>query len=147
MDRHRVVTAVATALLLVAVAACGGSSTSSPSAEASVAPTEAPVPTDAASSVPSDVPASPTPAPHTTATALCPGVAMRKQPKAAADVLVRTKVGQKVRIVEVVMGDAYTAGSCGMSGNSWLKVDRIGGKSVKTLYGVPFGYVAAGFFQ
>ena len=147
MDRHRVVTAVATALLVVSVAACGGSS-ASPSIGASVAPSEAPVPTGAPSAAaPSDVPASPTPAPRTTATALCPGVAMRKQPKADADVLVRAKAGQKVRIVEVVMGDAYTAGSCGMSGNSWLKVDRIGGKSVKTLYGVPFGYVAAGFFQ
>jgi hypothetical protein len=140
------VIAVATALLLVSVAACGGSS-ASPSVEASVAPSEAPVPTDAPSAVPSGAPASPTPAPRTTATALCGGIAMRKQPKADADVLVRTKAGQKVRIVEVVMGDAYTAGSCGMSGNSWLKVDRIGGKSVKTLYGVPFGYVAAGFFQ
>jgi hypothetical protein len=146
LDRHRVVIAVATALLLVSVAGCGGSS-ASPSAAASVAPSEAPVPTDAPSAVPSGVAASPTPAVRTTATALCGGIAMRKQPKAAADVLVRTKAGQKVRIVEVVMGDAYTAGSCGMSGNSWLKVDRIGGKSVKTLYGVPFGYVAAGFFQ
>ncbi len=146
MDRHRVAAIAASAFLVVMLAGCGGSA-ATPSPEASEAATEAPVPSDVASTQPSDAAGSPSAAPHTTATALCPGVAMRKQPKTDGDVIVRSKAGTKVRVVQVVIGDAYTAGSCGTSGDSWLKVDRIGGKSVKTLYGVPFGYVAAGFFQ
>ena len=90
---------------------------------------------------------SPSAAANTTAAALCGGVALRKDPKTDGEVLVRAKAGTKVRVVEVVKGDAYEAGSCGVSGDSWLKVDRIGGKSIKVQYGVPFGYVAAGFFQ
>jgi hypothetical protein len=145
LDRHRVVAVAIAAVLLTSVAACGGSAAVSPST--TPAPTEAPVP---ASTTPSESPsqtATAVPAPHTTATAACAGVAMRKEPKGDAAVLVRSKAGTKVRVVEVVVGDPYTAGSCGMSGDSWLKVDRIGGKSVKALYGVPFGYVAAGFFK
>ncbi len=61
--------------------------------------------------------------------------------------IVRAKAGTKVRVVETVPGDAYEAGSCGTAGDTWLKVDRVGGKSIKTVYGVPFGFVAAGFFE
>ena len=45
--------------------------------------------------------------------------------------------GTKVRVVETVTGDPYEAGSCGPSGDEWLKIDRINGKSIKALYGVP----------
>ncbi len=146
MHRHRVVAVAIAALLLTSVAACGGSTAASPSA--TPVPTEAPVPPTASpSAAASDAAGSPSIAPRTTAKALCPGVAMRKEAKRNGEVIVRAKAGTKVRVVEVVVGDAYTAGSCGMSGDSWLKVDRIGGKSVKAQYGVPFGYVAAGFFQ
>jgi len=62
-------------------------------------------------------------------------------------VIVRVKAGAKVRVVEAVAGDAYQGGSCGTAGADWLKVDRVNGKAVKAQYGVPFGYVAAGFFQ
>jgi hypothetical protein len=146
LDRHRVVAVVASALLVVALAGCGGSAVT-PSPAPSEAATEVPVPTDAGSAAPSDAVPSATAAPHTTATALCAGVAIRKSAKTDGDVIVRVKAGAKVRVVQVVIGDAYTAGSCGVSGDSWLKVDRIGAKSIKTLYGVPFGYVAAGFFH
>ncbi len=32
-------------------------------------------------------------------------------------------------------------------GDTWLKIDQVGGKGVKTLYGVPFAYAAAGYFK
>ncbi len=147
MDRQRVVVAIATAALMAVVAACGGSS-ASPSTSASEAPTEAPAPAgSSASAAPSAAAQSPSPVVSTTAAAQCAGVALRKEPKSDGAVIVRSKAGTKVHVVEVVTGDAYQAGSCGMSGDSWLKVDRIGGKSIKVQYGVPFGYVAAGFFQ
>jgi hypothetical protein len=146
LDRHRVAAVAASAFLVMLIAGCGGSSVT-PSPSASEPATEVPVSTDAPSSSPSQGAGGPSAAPHTTATAQCAGIAIRKAAKADGDVLVRVKAGAKVRVVEVVVGDAYTAGSCGMSGDSWLKVDRLGGKSIKTLYGVPFGYVAAGFFQ
>jgi len=146
LHRHRVVAIAAAALLLGTVSACGGSA--APSASATAAPTEAPVPSTAPQSeTPSEAVASASPAPHTTATARCAGVAMRKEPKTDGEVVVRAKAGTKVRVVEVVVGDPYEAGTCGVSGDSWLKVDRIGGKSVKAQYGVPYGFVAAGFFQ
>jgi hypothetical protein len=72
---------------------------------------------------------------------------MRKVPKSNGSVLARTKVGTKVHVVAVVKGDAYPATACGQAGTSWLKVDKFNGKSVKSQYGVSFGYVAAGFFQ
>ena len=45
------------------------------------------------------------------------------------------------------MGDAYTAGNCGSAGDSWLKIDQVGGKGVEALYSVEFAYAAAGFFR
>jgi hypothetical protein len=149
LDRHRVVAMAATAMLAAVLAGCGGSA--APSASASAAPTQAPVPTSSASEAPSSAaPASPSPsiaAAGTTASAVCPGVAMRKVPKSNGSVIARAKAGTKVHVVAVVKGDAYQAGTCGMAGDSWLKVDKFNGKSVKSQYGVSFGYVAAGFFQ
>ncbi len=147
MDCHRFVVAIATAALVGVVAACGGSA-ASPTTPPTEAPTEATVPTGsaAATEAPSDA-ATPTTAARTTASAKCGGVALRKDPSTDGEVIVRAKAGTKVRVVETVPGDAYEAGSCGTAGDTWLKVDRVGGKSIKTLYGVPFGYVAAGFFK
>ncbi len=79
--------------------------------------------------------------------AMCAGVGVRKGPTKGDDLLVRVNKGTKVRVVETVTGDPYEAGSCGTSGDEWLKIDRIGGKSVKALYGVPYGYAAGGFFE
>jgi hypothetical protein len=144
LDRHRVAAVVVAGLLLTTVGACGGSAASPPSASPS--PTEAPVPTAAPSETSSQAPSA-TPALRTTATARCGGVALRKEAKTDAEVIVRAKAGTKVRVVEVVVGEPYVGGSCGESGDSWLKVDRVGGKPIKSQYGVPFGFVAAGFFK
>jgi uncharacterized protein YgiM (DUF1202 family) len=140
------VSGVTAAMLLVLLAACGGSE-ASPSASAEAA-TEVPI----ESSVPEVEEPSAEPeasvAPETVRmVAACAGVGVRKGPTKADDVLVRVNKGTKVRVVETVTGDPYEAGSCGTSGDDWIKIDRIGGKSVKALYGVPFGYAAGGFFE
>jgi hypothetical protein len=79
--------------------------------------------------------------------ALCAGVGVRREPAPNAKLVVRLAKGTSVRVVETVTGDPYEAGSCGQSGDDWVKIDRINGKSVKTLYGVSFGYAAGGFFK
>jgi len=89
--------------------------------------------------------ASPSGAP--TMTSLCAGIGVRKEPATTAPLLVRVNTGSSVHVVGTVTGDAYTATTCGTSGSSWLKVDQIDGKSMKSKYGVPYGYAAAGFFQ
>jgi hypothetical protein len=134
-------------LLVAVVSACGGSAGPTASAPTG-APTEAPVPTG--SPVASEAPsaeASPTAPSRMTATSKCAGIALRKEPNTDGEVIVRAKAGTKVRVVETVRGDQYEGGSCGTAGDTWLKVDRIGGKSIQVQYGVPFGYVAAGFFE
>jgi len=148
VHRPRFVVAIATAAVLLSAAACGSSS-ASPSASATGAPTEAPV---GASAQPSESPSgapveSPSAATTSTAAAKCGGVAIRKDPMSDGKVIVRVKTGAKVHVLATVTGDAYQGGSCGTSGSDWLKVDRVNGKSIKVQYGVPFGYVAAGFFQ
>lgn len=137
---------VAGAMILILVAACGGSSTPSPSVEpsASTTPTQAPAtPTEAP--VATDVPASP--AGTTDRSAACAGVSIRKKPATTGSLVVRVPMGAVVRVVGTVGGAAYTAGACGQAGDTWLKIDRVNGKSMKSLYGVPFGYAAAGFFE
>src|SRR3954469_26072700 len=149
VHRPRFVVAVATAAMLLIVAACGGSS-GAPSPSATSAPTEAPAPTDVPASESPSAAAVESPssaATATTAAAKCGGIAIRQDPMSDGKVIVRVKAGGKVRVVATVTGDAYQGGSCGTSGSDWLKVDRVNGKSIKVQYGVPFGYVAAGFFQ
>jgi len=146
MMRRMVVGGVTAAMLLVLLGACGGSE-ASPSAEAEAA-TEAPVD----STVPQveEPPAEPeaTAAPETVRmAAMCAGIGVREGPSKDDKVLVRVNKGTKVRVVETVTGDAYEAGACGTSGDEWLKIDRIGGKSIEALYGVPYGYAAGGFFE
>lgn len=146
MMRRMVVGGVTAAMLLVLLGACGGSEPS-PSAEAEAA-TEAPID----SPVPQieEPPAEPeaTAAPETVRmAAMCAGVGVREGPSKDDKVLVRVNKGTKVRVVETVTGDAYEAGACGTSGDEWLKIDRIGGKSIEALYGVPYGYAAGGFFE
>jgi len=55
--------------------------------------------------------------------------------------------GTAVHFVATVTGTAYTAGACGNSGNTWLKIDKVGGKSAQSAYGVKYVYAAQGFFQ
>jgi hypothetical protein len=134
-------------MLLVLLAACGGSeATPSPSAEASL-PAETPVVTTAPVT---EEPPGATEAPTAGTVrlgALCAGVAIRKGPSVDDDVLVRVAKGTKVRVVETVAGGSYEAGACGSSGSDWLKIDRVAGKAASKLYGVPYVYAAAGFFE
>ena len=137
---------VTAAMLLVLLAACGGSEASpSPSAEtATEVPLESSEPDVEEPSAALDE----TAAPETVRmAATCAGVGIRKGPTKGDGLLVRVNKGTKVRVVETVTGDPYEAGACGTSGDDWLKIDRIGSKSVKALYGVPYGYAAGGFFE
>ncbi len=145
--RRMAVGGVTAAMLLVLLGACGGSeASSSPSAEATA--TEVPVESSAPEAEEPSVDVDETAAPETVAfAALCAGIGVRKGPTTGDDLLVRVNRGTKVRVVEAVTGDPYEAGSCGKSGDQWLKIDRIGGKSIKALYGVPYGYAAGGFFE
>jgi uncharacterized protein YgiM (DUF1202 family) len=137
---------VTAAMLLVLLAACGGAE-ASPSASADAA-TEAPIESMAPEVEEPSAEVEEPAVPETVSlVAQCAGVGVRKGPTKSDDVLVRVNKGTKVRVVETVTGDPYEAGSCGTSGDEWLKIDRIGGKSVQALYGVPFGYTAGGFFE
>jgi hypothetical protein len=134
-------------LAAVLIGACGSGS-SSPSASTAASPTLA------ATMAPTAEPtAQPTPGPTTgptgatTMSAACNAVGLRKLPSSKGALIVRLGAGTQVRVVEIVAGDAYTAGACGTAGDTWLKIDQVGGKGVKGLYGVPFAYAAAGFFK
>lgn len=138
---------VAAAMLLVVLAGCG-SSEASPSAAATDAPATPTVTTAPASGVPSAAPeVTESPAALVRLIAKCGGVGIRKGPAPGDELLVRVSKGARVRVVETVTGDPYEAGSCGASGDDWLKIDRINGKSVQSLYDVEFGYAAGGFFE
>jgi hypothetical protein len=83
----------------------------------------------------------------TTMSATCNAVGLRKLASSKGALIARIGAGASVRVVEVVPGDAYKAGNCGSDGDTWLKIDQVDGKGVKTLYGVAFAYAAAGFFK
>jgi hypothetical protein len=131
-------------LAAIVLAGCGsGSPTPSPSASGAT-----PAAATAAPATPTAEPsAEVTPPEPTTMLAACNAVGLRKLPSSKGALIVRVGAGTSVRVVEVVPGDAYKAGSCGSDGDTWLKVDQVGGKGVKTLYGVEFAYAAAGFFR
>jgi hypothetical protein len=127
----------------IVIAACGsGSSTPSPE----MLPSDAPIvtPTETVTEAPI---VEPTPAEVTSTTAACKAVGIRKLPSSSGALIVRVAAGTEVRVVETVVGDAYKAGNCGTAGDTWLKIDQVGGKGVKALYGVKFAYAAAGFFK
>ena len=132
---------------VIVIAGCGsGSPTASPSEPAS---TTAPAVASAApAAAPTSEPsAGPNTAGPTTMMAACNAVGLRKLPSSKGALVVRIGAGTSVRVAEVVSGEAYKAGTCGSDGNTWLKIDQVGGKGVKSLYGVAFAYSAAGFFK
>lgn len=131
-------------LLAVSVAACGGSSPTASPEVVTPAPTVAPIATPATE--PSSEPVE-SAAVATTATAACGGVGLRKGAATTTALVGRIGEGTKVRIADTVVGETYEAGSCGTGGDTWHKIDRVGGKSVKSLYGVKFVYSAAGFYE
>jgi hypothetical protein len=139
-------------VLALALAACGDSSaTQSPSASdiGSSAPSAdssssaAPI----SSLTPTEVPVTAPPASGSTLTAICDGISLRKSASTSSSRLKTINSGTAVHVVATVNGTAYSAGSCGASGRSWLKIDKVGGKSAKSAYGVTYVYAAAGFFQ
>ncbi len=144
--------AVSLALVItVVLAACGsGSPTDSPSAGPSTAAASSAPSTagTAPSTAPTSAPTTGTPGGTTTTmTVLCDSVGVRKQPSTTSQLVVRIHRGSSVRVADTVGGDSYTAGACGSAGAAWLKIDRIDGKRVKTVYGVRYVYAAAGFFK
>lgn len=143
---RRMAVGMAAALIVLVAAGCGGSAASpSASAAASEAPaTEEPFATEAPPVEPSEAPVT---AGTVRMTALCAGVGIRKDPASDGTLIVRVSKGATVRVVETVTGDPYEAGSCGESGDDWLKIDRVNGKSIETVYGVPYAYAAGGFFK
>ena len=148
---HRIaVGSVSAGLVMLLLAGCGDSSaTPSPSVEP-LPSSEASSPAATTAPIVTTPPASPdatTAASGTKMTALCTAISVRKSAKTTDKLLVRLPVGATVRVVSTVTGDTYSAGTCGTGGDQWLKIDRVNGKSVKKLYGVSFGYTAAGFFQ
>ncbi len=62
-------------------------------------------------------------------------------------ILGRVSIGTTVQIVDVVTGDPYTVSACGAPGSDWLKIDQVNGRTVQSVYGVPFVYSASGFYQ
>ncbi len=132
---------------VIVVAGCGsGSPTASPSEPVSTAAPA--VATAAPATAPTAEPsAAANTAGPTTMSAACNAVGLRKLPSSKGALVVRIGAGTSVRVVEVVTGEAYKAGNCGSDGNTWLKIDQVGGKGVKALYGVAVAYSAAGFFK
>jgi len=86
---------------------------------------------------------------HTIRVALCDGVALRAKPKASSNRKARIKAGTEVKVVAKVSGGKWST-KCGgksSSGKGWFKITYVAGKSVKSLYGVPYVYAAAGLFK
>lgn len=143
-------------VLAVALAACGGSTpTPSPSASAgsSASASGSPSTPSGQSSGPTASestnasPSAPAPAAGSTSTAACAGISLRKTPASSGARVKTISSGTTVHVVATVTGGTYTAGACGTSGSDWLKIDKVGSKTVKALYGVTYVYAAAGFFQ
>jgi len=136
--------ALALTFVVLLVAGCGGSSSSvapsSAAPSASEAATTGPSASEAASVAPS-------PAGAILKTAACAAVALRKLPSTTGPILGRVSIGTTVQAVDLVTGDLYTVGACGTPGSAWLKIDQVNGRSVQSVYGVPFVYSASGFYQ
>jgi hypothetical protein len=141
-------------VLAIALVGCGGSSSSaSPSASGAGSSAASPSTSasrsagPAASTGASVEPSASAAASGSTATAVCDGITLRKQPAASGAKVKVINSGTAVHVVATVSGTAYTAGSCGNSGSDWFKIDKVGGKTAKAAYGVQYVYAAAGFFQ
>jgi hypothetical protein len=140
-------------VLAMVLASCGDSS-ATPSPSTSAAESSMPSADAGSSSTPSEsqAPGEATPAASaatsgSTSTAICDAISLRKSPSSSSTRLKTINSGTAVHVVAEVSGTAYSAGSCGTSGSTWLKIDKVGGKSVKSAYGVSYVYAAAGFFE
>ena len=140
---------IATGLVSLAIASCGsGSATPSPSASGGATSSTSPSSSAETSSVAPTSSETPTASlPANTMTAACDSVALRTKANTTSGLVVRVKKGTVVHVAATVEGAAYTPGTCGIAGTSWLKIDKVGAKTVKALYGSSFVYAAAGLFQ
>jgi hypothetical protein len=139
---------IAAGLVALAVASCGsGSATPSPSASTAPGSSSTAGASDAPTVAPSDAVPTETALPAGTMTAACDSVALRKKASTSGAVVARVKVGTTVHVAATVNGTAYTPGGCGVNGKSWLKIDQVDGKTVKSLYGSTYVYAAAGLFN
>jgi len=143
-------------VLAMALAGCGGSSTSpSPSASGSGSASSSPSAGASSSSRPvastepgaSVEPSASTVVSGSSATAICDGITLRKTPASSGAKVKVINSGTAVHVVATVNGTAYSVGSCGTSGSTWFKIDKVGGKTAKAAYGVQYVYAASGFFQ
>jgi hypothetical protein len=145
--RRLTLAGISAALVLVILAGCGGgSATPSPSMAAE---TEAPAMETEVPVEPTVEPvdeSSPSAASGSVLYSACGGVAVRKGPASDEPLVVRIAKGTKVRVTETVTGASYDAGTCGESGDQWIKITRIAGKSVQKQYDLEVVYAAAGFF-
>jgi GH25 family lysozyme M1 (1,4-beta-N-acetylmuramidase) len=75
----------------------------------------------------------------------CDGAAVRTSASTTARIRARIPLGTVVTSAGRVAGVAWSS-TCGGSakGTAWYRVSRIGGKSVTSLYGVPYVYAASG---
>jgi len=139
---------IAAGLVSLAVASCGsGSATPSPSASTRVGASPSAAASGAPTVAPSDAVPTETALPAGTMTAACDSVALRKKASTSGAVVARIKMGTTVHVAGTVNGTAYTPGGCGVNGKSWLKIDQVGDKTAKSLYGATYVYAAAGLFN
>ncbi len=128
-------------ILALGLVGCGGSSpteaprTAAPTAEPTLTPTLAPSDEPSTSGV------------GETQTAVCDAIGVRKSPSTDGTLIARAYNGATVHVAEVVTGDSYTVAACGSSGDAWLKIDEINGKTIVFLYGIDFAYTAAGLYK
>jgi GH25 family lysozyme M1 (1,4-beta-N-acetylmuramidase) len=79
----------------------------------------------------------------------CSGVALRTAVSTTATLKVRLAVNTRVTSVATVSGGHWSTLCAGASksGSTWYRIISIGGKSVKTLYGVSYLYGATSLFK
>jgi GH25 family lysozyme M1 (1,4-beta-N-acetylmuramidase) len=77
------------------------------------------------------------------------GANLRTKPTSAAVRKVRIGTWTKVTAVATVPGAAYSTSCAGVTrkGSTWYRISAIGGRSVKSLYGVTYLYAATGVFR
>jgi GH25 family lysozyme M1 (1,4-beta-N-acetylmuramidase) len=76
-------------------------------------------------------------------------VNLRTGAKTSAASKVQVVKGTTVTVVAIVSGGSWATTCAGkaVSGSKWLKISKVNGKSVKSLYGVSYVYAARGLFS
>ncbi len=81
--------------------------------------------------------------------ARCDGASLRTKPKTTAKRKAVLREGAQVRVIAVVKGGSWRTNCDGTvtRGSKWLKISKIGSKSVRQLYGVDHVYAATSLFK